>query len=133
VQLNLGYRFGIARTQHQCTEDKLNVFADTSLNRAGKPGNPKWTPLVLTSHLYDAQLMYLYNGERPTLYEHYNGEETWAVKWYEANPTSYFYPFFEMRLLPEGRELDANETRIHLKIQVSAGEILDRSAQLRKG
>jgi hypothetical protein len=75
--------------------------------------------------------MYLYNGEQPTLYEHYITEEkqdgsflggynttTWAVKWYEEDVTSYFYLFLEMRLLPEGQGLVVNETRIHLKIQI---------------
>lgn len=129
-QINLGYRSGIARNAFQCTSGKLNVLADTSVNAAGAPGNSKWTPTALSPYPYDASLLYLVDGDQPTLYEHYIGEEkqdgwflggfnttTWGVKWYEATSTSYFYPYFYMRLLPEGQGLQANETRIFLKIQ----------------
>jgi hypothetical protein len=115
----------------QCIDNKLNALADTSVNEAGAPGNSKWTPLALSEYPYDASLLYLIEGEQPTLYEHYIGEEkqngwflggfnttTWGVKWREADSTSYFYPYFSMRLLPEGQGLKPNETRIFLKIQV---------------
>jgi hypothetical protein len=75
-------------------------------------------------------MLYLIDGNQPTLYEHYVGEEkqdgwflggynttTWGVKWYEASSTSYFLPYFYMRLLPEGQGLGVNETRIFLRIQ----------------
>jgi hypothetical protein len=130
-QLNLGYRYGIARSILQCTDNTLSVLADTSVNEAGKPGDTKWTPLVVAPQAHDANLLYLYDGDQPTLYEHYVGEEkqdgwflggynttTWAVKWYEAETTSYFHPYFSLRALPEGQGLYVNETRIFLKIQV---------------
>jgi hypothetical protein len=129
--LNLGYRFGIARNALQCIDEKLNVLADTQVNAAGAPGNAKWTPLALSPYPYDASLLYLIDGDQPTLYEHYDGEtkldgwflggyntSTWGVKWYDAEPTSYGFPYFYMRLLPEGQALGVNETRIFLKIQV---------------
>ncbi|KAF2028353.1 hypothetical protein EK21DRAFT_101945 [Setomelanomma holmii] len=128
--LVLGYTKGIARTALQCQDDKLNALADTSVNAAGAPGNAKWTPLALSPYSYDASLLYLVDGEQPTLYEHYIGEEkqpgwylggynttTWGVKWYEASSTSYGYPYFYLRLLPAGEGLKANETRIFLKFQ----------------
>jgi hypothetical protein len=130
-QLNLGYRSGIARSALQCTDDKLNVFADTSVNGAGKPGNTKWTPLVVQPLKYNANLVYLQKGDQPTLYEHYVGEEkqdgwflgwhnttTWGVQWNEAKTTSYFNPYFSLRALPEDQGVRTNETRIFLKIQV---------------
>jgi hypothetical protein len=130
-QLNLGYRYGIARSVLQCTDDQLNVLADTSVDAAGKPGDTKWTPLVMSPYAYDANVLYLQAGDQPTLYEHYVGEvkqdgwflgayntTTWAVKWYEAESTSYFYPYFSLRALPQGQGLDVNETRIFLEIQV---------------
>ncbi|KAH5694875.1 hypothetical protein HBI44_132710 [Parastagonospora nodorum] len=129
--VNLGYRFGIARNAFQCIDNKLNILADTKVNAAGAPGDAKWTPTALSPYPYDAGLMYLIDGEQPTLYEHYIGEEkqdgwflggfntsTWGVKWYEAESTSYFYPYFYMRLLPEDEGLQVNETRIFLKVQV---------------
>jgi hypothetical protein len=130
-QINLGYRSGIARQAFRCTNDKLEVLADTKVNAAGGPGDAKFTPVTLSPYPYDAGMMYLLEGAQPTLYEHYIGEEkqdgwflggfnstTWGVKWYEADSTSYFLPYFYMRVLPEGQALEANETRIFLKVQV---------------
>ena len=130
TQITLGYRFGIARTAFQCSSDKLEALVDTSVNAAGAPGNAKFTPLALSPYPYDASLLYLIDGEQPSVFKHYIGEEeqpgwylggynttTWGVKWYEAEPTSYFLPYFYLRLLPAGQGLDANETRVFLKFQ----------------
>lgn len=70
------------------------------------------------------------DGDQPTLYEHYIGEEkqpnkylggfdttTWGAEYYEADSTSYDLPYYQLRLLPEGQGLQDNETRIFLKIQ----------------
>jgi hypothetical protein len=130
-EVNLNLRVDLARRAYQCIDDKLNILADTSVNAAGKPGDSKWTPVALSPFPYDASLLYLFDGEQPTLYEHYDGETkldgwflggynttTWGAKYYEAEPTSYFSDYFYMRLLPEGEGLGVNETRIFLKVQV---------------
>ncbi|KAH7385519.1 hypothetical protein DE146DRAFT_667318 [Phaeosphaeria sp. MPI-PUGE-AT-0046c] len=129
--VNLGFAFGIARSWYQCQSDKLHVQADTKVNGAGGPQEPKLTPVALSPYPYDASLLYLIDGEQPTLYEHFiDGQKqdgyflggyettTWGVQWQEADSTSYFLPYFYMRLLPEGQELKTNETRVHIKIQV---------------
>jgi hypothetical protein len=100
------------------------------VNAAGAPGDAKFTPVALSPYPYDAELLYLIDGDQPTLYEHYIGEEkqsgsylggfdttTWGAKYYEADSTTYFLPYYQLRLLPEGQGLDANETRTFLKIQ----------------
>jgi hypothetical protein len=101
------------------------------VNSAGKPENVQWTPLALSPYQNDASLVYLIAGEQPTVYEHYvdgvkqegtflggYGTSTWGVEWQEAQSTSYFQPYFYLRLLPEGFGLRANETKTFLKIQL---------------
>jgi len=108
----------------------MEALVDTSVNAAGAPGDAKFTPVVLSPYPYDAGLMYLIDGAQPTVYKHSIGEEeqpgwylggydttTWGIKWYEASSTSYFAPYYYLRLLPEGQGLDANETRVFLKFQ----------------
>lgn len=115
----------------QCISDKLNVYTETSVNAAGAPQNVQWTPLALSPYPYDASLLYLVDGVQPTVYEHYidgvkqDGKflggyntTTWGVQWQEASPTSHFIPYFYLRLLPEGQELKANETKTFLQFQV---------------
>jgi hypothetical protein len=100
------------------------------VNTAGAPGDAKFTPVALSPYRYDAELLYLIDGDQPTLYEHYIGEEkqsglylggfdttTWGAKYYEADSTTYFLPYYQLRLLPECQGLNANETRTFLKIQ----------------
>lgn len=100
------------------------------MNAAGRPINVEWTPLSVSPYPYDASLMYLVDGDAPTLYEHYIGEEkqdgyfiggydttTWGVQWHEPTGAgSYNQSFYYIRLLPEGESLKANETKTFLKI-----------------
>ncbi|KAL6702461.1 hypothetical protein ACN47E_001831 [Coniothyrium glycines] len=126
----LNFRGAIALRAHQCIDDKLTTFTPTTLNSAGAPINPVWTPLALSPYPYDASLLYLVDGEQPTLYEHYAGDvkqagyflggyntTTWGVKWYEASQGSWNLPYFYLRLLPEGQALKANETKTFIRIQ----------------
>ncbi|KAL5115123.1 hypothetical protein ACEQ8H_006959 [Pleosporales sp. CAS-2024a] len=128
--VNLGTRVDIARNAFQCSADTLTIYTPTSVNAAGAPGDYHWTPAVLSPYAYDASLMYLIDGAQPTLYQHWVGGEkqdgwylggyntsTWGAKWYEAEPTSHSMPYYYVRLLPAGQGLQANETRIFLKIQ----------------
>lgn len=129
-KLTINYRAAIARTALQCTSNKLHAYTQTALNAAGAPINTAWTPLALSPYPYDAELLYLIDGDQPTLYEHYAGDQkqdgyflggfntsTWGVKWYEAEQGSEGFPYLQLRLLPEGQEVGTNETRTFLKIQ----------------
>ncbi|KAH8725612.1 hypothetical protein GQ44DRAFT_826421 [Phaeosphaeriaceae sp. PMI808] len=128
--VTLGHTRGIARNAFQCTSDKLHILTNTKVNAAGAPIDAKWTPISLSPYKYDASLLYLIDGSQPTVYEHYIGEEkqsgwflggynttTWGAKWQDTTATSYSYPFFYLRLLPEGEALKVNETRVFLKFQ----------------
>ncbi|XPT01357.1 hypothetical protein M3J09_010493 [Ascochyta lentis] len=120
-----------AKTPLQCQSSRLHARTATALTRAGAPTNYDWTPLSLSSYPYDASLLYLIDGDAPTLYEHYIGDvkqdgyfvggyntTTWGVQWQEpTGPGSYNQPFFYMRLLPEGQSLKANETKTFVKIR----------------
>ncbi|KAF1361440.1 hypothetical protein EJ07DRAFT_176112 [Lizonia empirigonia] len=120
-----------AKTALQCQSSRLHAYTDTALTRAGAPTNTTWTLLSLSAYPYDVSLLYLVDGDAPTLYEHYIGgakqdgyflggynTTTWGVQWREASgPGSYNQPFFYMRLLPEGQSLKANETKTFIKIR----------------
>ena len=120
-----------AKTPLQCQDSRLYVRTDTALTAAGAPTNVAWTPLALSSYPYDASLLYLIDGDAPTLYEHYIGDvkqdgyflggyntTIWGVQWQEASgPGSYNQPYFYLRLLPEGQSLKANETKTFVKIR----------------
>ncbi|CAO2653530.1 Nn.00g029410.m01.CDS01 [Neocucurbitaria sp. VM-36] len=129
-RITINHVGGIARTALKCTNGKLQAYTETALNRAGAPINVQWTPVALSPYENDAELLYLIDGEQPTVYEHYIGEEkqegvflggynttTWGVKWYEASQGSEGFPYFNLRLLPEGQEVGTNETKTFLKIQ----------------
>ncbi|KAJ4376875.1 hypothetical protein N0V86_006311 [Didymella sp. IMI 355093] len=120
-----------AKTALQCQDSRLHAYTDTALTAAGAPTNFAWTPLALSSYPYDASLLYLVDGDAPTLYEHYIGDvkqdgyflggyntTTWGVQWQEASgPGSYNQPYFYLRLLPEGQSLQVNETKTFVKIR----------------
>ena len=120
-----------AKTALQCQDSRLHAWTDTALTAAGAPTNVAWTPLALSPYPYDASLLYLIDGDAPTLYEHYIGDvkqdgyflggyntTTWGVQWQEASgPGSYNQPYFYLRLLPEGQSLKANETKTFVKIR----------------
>lgn len=128
--MTANYRTGIARNALQCIDDKLNIYTESSLNAAGAPQNYKWLPLALSSYPYDALVLYYVDGVQPGLYEHYvNGTKqsgsflggfnttTWGVKWYAAGQGTRGFPYFNLRLLPDGQALLANETRTFVRIQ----------------
>jgi hypothetical protein len=122
----------LAKSRLQCQDSGLQVYTQTTVDSNGDTtGTAEWTPLALGPHRFDAGLMYLTEGEAPTLYEHYIGEKkqagyfvggynttTWGVRWSPAAPGygSYKQPYYYLRLLPEGEKLKANETRAFLKI-----------------
>lgn len=120
-----------AKNPLQCQDSRLHVRTDTALTRAGEPTNVEWTPLAVSPYPYDASLLYLIDGDAPTLYEHYIGDvkqdgyflggyntTTWGVQWQESSgPTSYNQPYFYLRLLPDGQSLKANETKTFVKIR----------------
>jgi hypothetical protein len=100
-------------------------------SNGAETGTADWTPLAIGSHRSDAGLVYLTEGEAPTLYEHYIGEQkqagyfiggynttTWGVRWRPAAPGygSYKQPYYYLRLLPKGEALKFNETKAFLKI-----------------
>lgn len=123
-------RNDLAKTALQCQSSRLHAYTETALTRAGAPTNFAWTPLALSSYPYDASLVYLIDGDAPTLYEHYIGNvkqdgyflggyntTTWGVQWqYASGPTSYNMPYYYLRLLPAGQSLKANETKTFVKI-----------------
>lgn len=128
-QVTINTRKDAARNPVECVDDKLKIWTPTTVNAAGAPGPYKWTPLVLSPYPYDASLLYLLDGDQPTLYEHYiDGAKqagvflggfnttTWGVEWQEADATSNGYPYYYLRLLPEGQALKANETKTFLTI-----------------
>jgi hypothetical protein len=121
----------LAKSPLQCQDSRLHVRTSTAVNPAGAPINVEWTPLAVSPYPYDASLLYLVDGDAPTLYEHYIGEEkqegyfvgghnttTWGVRWTPANVGSYRLPYYYLRLLPEGESLKANETKTFVKILV---------------
>lgn len=120
----------LAKQPLQCSEGRLRILAATALDAAGEPTNVDWTPLSIGPYPFDAGLMYLSEGDAPTLYQHYiNGTKqdgyylggyntsTWGVQWQEsAGTVSYNKPYYSLRLLPEGQALKSNETKSFLKI-----------------
>lgn len=120
----------VARTAHQCTHDTLQALVDTRVDDDGNTFDAQFVPIVLSPEPHDATVRWLVEGEQPTVYEHYIGEEkqpgwflggydttTWGVKWTAASSTSYDEPYFYLRLLPTGQGLQVNETKVFLKFQ----------------
>ena len=114
----------------RCTENKLQIRADTALTPAGAPTNYGWTDVVLSPYPYNALPMYLLNSDvKLGAFEHYvdgvkqdgvflggYNTTTWGMKWMEESQGSYFHPYFQIQLKPEGQALEANETITFMKI-----------------
>lgn len=120
----------MARNSFICASNKLQIYTRTALDSDGTPTATQYTDVVLSASESDARLVYLVDGAQPSLYEHYiEGEQqegvfiggynttTWGVTWSEPVEGSYGLPFYGLRLLPEGVELKANETKTFLKVQ----------------
>ncbi|KAF1850455.1 uncharacterized protein K460DRAFT_412158 [Cucurbitaria berberidis CBS 394.84] len=125
------YHRNTVGTPLQCMEKALYVYTEPTLNSKGVPVGEDWTPLVLSPFPHNASLVYLADGQQPSLYEHYvQGKKqgdvfvggynttTWGVQWSKEGEGSMKGPYFHLRLLPEGQGLKVNETKTFLKIQL---------------